>query len=407
MRSLRVLVVAVLVGSALWLVEGPAAGEADPAAGAVAGTRPGADRAERPARPALKQAVRGRAGVVFRGRAKPRSVVRLQARGSSYWTTVGKDRASRKGRFAIAIPYPERPRTYRVVSRGKVSTTRHVVPPATKASALKHTPPKPPAPSDACGVRPERAEGGYYACTFRDDFDADTLDRSRWMVQETAFSGMYGGSQGCYVDNDRTVRVESGRLLLTSTILPEPFLCRSPYGSWMTRAEVATVATRSRFVQTYGRFEARIKMPAEAGIAGSHSAFWLYPQDQAYGRWPASGEVDIAEWFSGLSTHVFPSVHYAGEDTALSSGYQCAMPTASTSFHTYAVEWTPRVMRFYYDGQLCYSHAWTPTGLNAPQPFDKPFYIVLTQVWGLGWNTRAAAMPDTSTLVVDWVKAWQ
>ncbi|MFB9768259.1 hypothetical protein ACFFOS_28045, partial [Nocardioides kongjuensis] len=180
----------------------------------------------------------------------------------SYWTTVGKDRASRKGAFRISVPYPDQPRTFRVVAGGKVSGTRKVVPVAT--SSLK---PKPPAPSDTCGVRPERAEGGYYACTFRDDFDGTALDRSKWMVQETRISGMYGGSQGCYVDNDRTVGVSSGLLRLTSTILPEQFLCRSPYGSWMTNAEVSTVATRSMFTQAYGRFEARIKMPAESGIA--------------------------------------------------------------------------------------------------------------------------------------------
>ncbi|GAA1540573.1 glycoside hydrolase family 16 protein [Nocardioides humi] len=387
MRSMRMLLLAALVVGGLCLVDGPAvAGEGN--------ARPGLER------PALKHAAKARA-VVFKGRAKPRSVVRLQARGPSYWKTVGKTRASKKGAFKIRVPYPETPSTYRVVSRGKVSQTRKVVPPVQPAT------PKPPAPSDACGVQPERAEGGYYSCTFRDDFDGTTLDRSRWMVQETSFSGMYGGSKGCYVDNDRTVRVDSGLLLLTSTILDEEFLCRSPYGSFTTNAEVSTVATRSQFVQTYGRFEARIKMPAEAGIPGSHSAFWLYPQDQAYGRWPGSGEVDIAEWFSGLPGNVYPSVHYAGENTALSSGYNCRMPTSSTEFHTYAVEWTPSIMRFYYDGQLCYSHSWTPTGLRAPQPFDQPFYIVLTQVWGLGWNTRTDAMPDTSTLVVDWVKAWQ
>ncbi|MBM0124996.1 glycoside hydrolase family 16 protein [Pimelobacter simplex] len=383
MRSLRMLLVAVLVATTIWLVDSPASADS--------------------ARPALEP-VTARAGqhVVFKGRAKPRQVVKLQARGPSYWTTVGKDRASRKGAFRIAVPYPDQPLTYRVLAGGKVSRTRKVDPAAT--SSLK---PKPPAPSDACGVRPERAGGGYYSCTFRDDFDGTALDRSKWMVQESSFSGMVGGSMGCYVDNDRTVGVSSGLLRLTSTIRPEQFLCKSPYGSWMTNAEVSTVATRSKFTQTYGRFEARLKMPAESGIPGSHSAFWLYPQDQAYGRWPASGEVDIAEWFSGLPANVYPSVHYAGENTALSSGYGCKMPTSSTAFHTYAVEWTPTVMRFYYDGALCYSHSWTPTGMSAPQPFDKPFYVVLTQVWGALWNTRTNAMADTSTLLVDYVKAWE
>jgi len=347
------------------------------------------------ARPRLERPAHRQSAVVFKGRAAPRAVVRLQARGPSSWRTVGKDRASRRGVFRIAVGSPDSPRAYRVVAQGRASQTRRVVPVA-----------EAPAPRDACGERPVRAEGGHYACTFRDDFDGTALDRSRWMVQETSFSGMLGGSMGCYVDNERTVRVDSGLLHLTSTILPEPFLCRSPYGSWMTDSEVSTVATRSRFTQTYGRFEARLRFPAESGIPGSHSAFWLYPQEHAYGRWPGSGEVDIAEWFSARPANVYPSVHYAGENVLQSSGYNCPMPTASTQFHTYAVEWTPSVMRFLYDGRLCFSHSWTPTGMSAPQPFDKPFYVVLTQVWGAAWNTRTDAMPARSTLTVDWVKAW-
>lgn len=392
MRLLRVLLsaalVAVLVATAVGLVDGPAvAGES---------RRPVLDRATSRA---------AHQSVVFKGRAKPRQVVRLQARGPSYWTTVGKDRASRKGVFRITVPYPDTPRTYRVVAGGKVSKTRRVVP-TPPAPGVPATP-KPPAPSDGCGVRPERAEGGYYACTFRDDFDGTTLDPAIWMAQETWFSGMTTASGSCYVDNDRTIAVASGHLRLTATVLDEPFVCRSPYGDFTTDTEASTVVTRSRFTQTYGRFEARLKMPAEAGTAGAHSAFWLYPQDQAYGRWPASGEIDVAEWFSARPANVYPSVHYAGENNMLSTGFSCAMPTSSTEFHDYAVEWTPSVMRFYYDGSLCFTHAWTPAGLVAPQPFDRPFYLVFTQIWGGGWNARAPGMPDTSTLVVDWVKAWQ
>jgi len=355
---------------------------------------------ERPERPVLTKPVARSSTVVFSGRTRARAVVRLQERRHGSWATVAQRRATKKGAFKIVVARPATARTYRVKAAGRVSQKRQVTPVVAPAA------PAAPAPVDTCGSRPKRAEGGYYACSFYDDFDGDALDRSKWMVQQTSFSGMYGGSKGCYVDNDRTVQVRGGLLRLTSTILPTEFLCRSPYGSFTTNAEVSTVATRSKFTQTYGRFEARLKLPAESGIPGSHSAFWLYPQDQAYGRWPGSGEVDIAEWFSGLPANVYPSVHYAGEDTRLSSGYNCKMPTASTAFHNYAVEWTPKVMRFYYDGRLCYSHSWKPTGMTGAQPFDKPFYMILTQVWGLAWNTRTAKMPDTSTLTVDWVKAW-
>jgi len=406
MGGFKAVLTAAVCASALCL---PTATEAvAPASASTGPSEPGAPAAT--PRPVLDARAARSPRVVFAGRTKARAVVRLQERRTSSWRTVAQRRATKTGRFRIVLTRPAKATTYRVKAAGRVGPQRQVAP---AAAAAPRTPAPTPAPqvtaqgpSDACGPRPKRAEGGYYACTFRDDFDGTALDRSRWMVQETSFSGMYGGSDGCYVDNDRTVRVDGGLLRLTSTILPEPFVCASPYGSFTTRAEVSTVATRSRFTQTYGRFEARLRFPAESGIAGSHAAFWLYPQEHTYGAWPHSGEIDVAEWFSGLPANVYPSVHYAGENTALSSGYNCAMPTASSAFHDYAVEWTPKVMRFYYDGRLCYTHAWTPSDRKAPQPFDQPFYLVLTQVWGMSWNSRSAAMPDTSTLLVDWVKAW-
>ncbi|MBM7518932.1 glycoside hydrolase family 16 protein [Nocardioides nitrophenolicus] len=392
MRAARMLLALAAALAGLWLTSGSAI--AEPAG-----------------QPAIERVTPRQETVVFKGRAKPRQVVRLQARGSSYWTTVGKTRASRKGAFRIAVPYPDQPRTYRVVAGGKVSRTRQVVPTATPSpttpTAAQPDPAKPPAPRDDCGARPERAEGGYYSCTFRDDFDGEALDPARWMAQETWFSGMTTGSGSCYVANDRTIQVRGGHLRLSSTVLPEPFVCKSPYGDFSTTTEASTVVSRSRFTQTYGRFEARLKMPDESGTPGSHSAFWLYPQDHTYGRWPGSGEIDVAEWFSARPANVYPSVHYAGENNMQSTGFSCPMPTSSTEFHDYAVEWTPQVMRFYYDGRLCFTHSWTPAGLVAPEPFDQPFYLVFTQIWGSGWNARAAGMPDTSTLVVDWVKAWQ
>jgi hypothetical protein len=350
-------------------------------------------------RPTLRAPSIGQVTVDFFGRANPLSVIRLQYRRRTSWATLTRGRASRRGRYEISLRAGARPGRYRVVSRGGVSRTRRITSKALRGTGT-------PIPDDGCGPRLRRADGSLWDCAFRDDFEGRDLDRSKWLVQQTAISGMYGGSDGCYVDNSRTVSVADGALHLTSTVLDDTFTCHSPFGDFPTNAEVATVATRSRFTQTYGRFEARMRFPAENNIAGSHSAFWLYPQEHTYGRWPASGEIDVAEWYSALPSNVFPSVHYAGEDKTRSSGYDCLMPTASTAFHDYAVEWSPTIMRFYYDGHMCFSHSWSPIGMTTPQPFDQPFYIVLTQVWGLGWNSRTEQSSDTSTLVVDWVKAW-
>jgi hypothetical protein len=64
------------------------------------------------------------------------------------------------------------------------------------------------------------------------------------------------------------------------------------------------------------------------------------------------------------------------------------------------------VIRFYIDGEECFSRAWTPTIPQArPQPFDHRFSMILNMgvsMNGLSWRTEFPA-----ELVVDYAKAWR
>src|SRR5690606_30179095 len=147
-------------------------------------------------------------------------------------------------------------------------------------------------------------------------------------------------------------------------------------------------------------FEFRAKFPFSQA-PGLHSALWLNPEEFTYGRWPHSGEIDVAEWFSGNAGKVYPSAHYQGENPLLSTGYHCNVPTANLFYHRYAVEWTPKEMRCLCDGRVCFTHSWTPDApLSAPGPFDRPFCRVLTQVFGGGWNAFTSATPRSGTMLV-------
>jgi beta-glucanase (GH16 family) len=211
----------------------------------------------------------------------------------------------------------------------------------------------------------------------------------------------------CYVNDPDNISVWGGQVHLTARTEAQPFVCHSPYGDFTTQRTVATIGGWGKFTQTYGRFEFRARFPA-VGASGVHSALWLYPQKHTYGAWPASGEIDVAEWFSADADNVYPSVHYSGEDPLRSTGYDCVVPDAGGGYHRYAVEWTPTQMRFLYDGRLCFTHAWTPAApLRAPQPFDQPFYLVLSHAFGAGWNAMVAGTPSTSTMDVDWVRVWK
>ena len=255
------------------------------------------------------------------------------------------------------------------------------------------------ATTDACGARIAKPEGGYWSCSFVDNFSGAKLDTAKWLPQVTALSG-FSMNRTCFLSG-RGYRVLDGTLRL-QTHRTSTFNCRNRGSDWSASAVGGAVSSYTKFDQTYGRFEARIKFPRYSA-RGLQGGFWMNPTERTYGPWPASGEIDVAEWYSALARHVFPSLHYTGRtahDTAA-----CLMGDRSR-FHTYSVTWSPSRMRFLYDGRLCFSRAWEPTDLEAPKPFDQPFTVALVAAIGAGDNAPSSDTPAWTTTKIDYVKVW-
>ncbi len=67
--------------------------------------------------------------------------------------------------------------------------------------------------------------------------------------------------------------------------------------------------TKGLFSQTYGRFEARIKIPKGQGM---WPAFWMLGSDIDTNPWPACGEIDIMENIGKEPAIVHGSIHGPG-----------------------------------------------------------------------------------------------
>ncbi len=255
--------------------------------------------------------------------------------------------------------------------------------------------------SDDCGTVIPKASGGSWTCSFVDQFNGTALDSAKWVVQDTSRTGFRMGNT-CFRNDGKQLRVRRGTLDLIVSKYATPFTCQSPAGDFQTQYSGADISTWGRFSQTYGRFEARIKFPSTTK-EGLHGGFWLNPQKQTYGAWPNSGEIDVAEWWSHGADHAYPSLHYPGR-TQADTGWDCVIGRADV-FHTYAVEWSPTVMTFIYDGKPCYTRSWTPDSpLSAPQPFDHAFYNSLS----FADNGRVdPAVSFPATMTVDYVKVWR
>ena len=297
------------------------------------------------------------------------------------------------------------PRTSRHPSLlGRVLTLAGVL----VSAALLAPPGAANATSPTCGTLTlHKANGSDWVCTFDDEFTGSTLDLSKWTVQQTATSGYTTGSPGthvCYMASPNNISVANGYLALTVRKESHLVTCGA-YSSWITGG---TVSTFAHFSQTYGRFEVRAKFP-DVTVAGLQETLWLWPVNSTrYGAQPASGEIDFAESYSQRSNLVVPYIHY------VSAGYDPNVMSSSctitlSAFHTYTLVWTTTTMTVSIDDKTCLVDTWQPAApLLAPQPFDQPFFLVLTQALGLNanaYNPYSTPMPDTT--YIDYARIWQ
>lgn len=297
--------------------------------------------------------------------------------------------------------------------RGSTGTTSTTPPPPTSTTTTSPTTTTTTTPAgnqSSCGGVGPLGVPGTWTCTFDDEFNGTSLDTNNWVVQQTANSEFTTGDindAACYVDSPNNVSVSGGTLNLTVRQEAAPFTCSDPSGNFTTDYTAGMVSSSGLFTQTDGVFEVSAKLPATT-VQGLQETFWLYPQNLTYGAWPASGEIDYAEFYSEFPNLDIPFIHYdeAASDPNVTAD-DCTIADPS-SFNTYGVEWTPSSITVLYNGNVCLVDHWDPASpLVAPQPFDQPFFLALTQALGVTTNQfEPGTTPLPATTSIDWVRVW-
>lgn len=257
--------------------------------------------------------------------------------------------------------------------------------------------PRAVAAAPSCGKRIAKPSGGRWKCAFADDFKGHRLARTKWRPMTTATTGFTMGGE-CDVDDPGHIRVGHGVLTLTVTKGPSKWC-----GWYPTPYQSGMVFTK--YAQAYGRFEARVKFPAGERFA---SGFWMWPKEMAYGK--QSGEIDIAEHFGAYPSSVTSHIHIIDGIGDRGTGGYCDVADPAGRFHKYTVEWLPTGFRFLYDGVPCETiSSWDPPSpLIVPQPFDQPFFMLLTLALGNKDSLIGEGGSDfPASMQVDYVRAWK
>jgi beta-glucanase (GH16 family) len=162
----------------------------------------------------------------------------------------------------------------------------------------------------------------------------------------------------------------------------------------------ASLITKGKAGWTYGKIEARIKLPTGQGM---WPAFWMLGQDRSKVGWPRCGEIDIMEHINNENI-LHGTLHWFNEKHVSSGG---KIPCDMSFYHNYSVEWNNEAIKWFLDGEK-YWEVTVLDSVNSTSEFHKPFYIILNLAIGGNWPKN----PDTSTqfpdtMFVDYVRVYQ
>ncbi|HEY4106805.1 MAG TPA: glycoside hydrolase family 16 protein [Polyangiaceae bacterium] len=245
---------------------------------------------------------------------------------------------------------------------------------------------------------------GTWQQVFFDDFTGPAGSAPDAMTWNEEVNGKPdNGEEEYYTNRPQNVALDgNGNLVVTA--LQEHYaysaglVSNQPYTS-------GRINTQGHLEPTYGRIEARIKLPKGKGM---WPAFWLLGNNIGDVGWPRCGEIDILELAGSEPNEIKGSMHgpdYSGT-AAFTESYSLDSGTFNDDFHVFALEWTADGVLWKVDENIY--HTRTKTGVESygyTWVFDHPFYVLLNLAVGGNFDGD----PDSSTqfpntMLVDYVK---
>lgn len=260
--------------------------------------------------------------------------------------------------------------------------------------------------------------GKLWTLSWSDEFNGNSIDPTKWTYDignwivdgsgNGVTSGWGNNEKEYYTDSSENAYVKAGKLVIEA----KKEQTTDAFGTYDYTS--AKLKTKGLFSQTYGRYEIRAKLPIGKGL---WPAIWMLPENDVYGGWAASGEIDIMEGWGSKPDTVGGTLHYGGlwpGNKYTGKSYVFPSTTTVNVFHEYALEWEPGKIRWYVDGMLYQTqNNWYTKDSNGekfsyPAPFDQDFFMILNLA--VGGNFDGDPTADTvfpSKMEVDYVRVYE
>jgi beta-glucanase (GH16 family) len=228
-----------------------------------------------------------------------------------------------------------------------------------------------------------------WGLVWSDEFNGTTIDATNWKF-ETGDGGWGNNELEYYTNRAENAMINKGNLLIIAR--KEAFS-----GSNYTSARMKTQGLEH---WTYGKIEARIKLPATQGV---WPAFWTLGESITTDSWPKCGEIDIMEHINKAPA-INGTIHWDNNGHAQFGGDTiCDV----LKYHVYGVEWSSKAIKWTLDGKK-YKEANIANGINGTSEFHQPFFVLLNMAVGGTWPGNpngTSVFPDT--MFVDYVRVYQ
>ncbi len=241
-----------------------------------------------------------------------------------------------------------------------------------------------------------------YTLIWADEFNAGTLDTDAWTVEAgdgcPSVCGWGNNELEYYTGRPSNLFFQDGKLIIEAQ--KETYNGRNYTSS--------KIVSRGKKFFKFGRIDMRAKLPVGKGI---WPAFWMMPQDNLYGGWPASGEIDIMEMVGHQAGTTHGTIHYGPGPASTSKTYSKTLASGNLNneFHVYSLEWKEDEIIWFLDN-VEFGRA-KKEDLNlggTTYPFNEDFFFIFNLAVGGNWP----GSPDASTyfpqwLIVDYIRVYQ
>ena len=245
----------------------------------------------------------------------------------------------------------------------------------------------------------------YNNLVWSDEFDGNgSVNSTKWFPQTQLPNGnsWYNGELQHYTNRQVNSNIINGVLNIIAK--------KETFTDQGKTKQYTSARLNSKFAFKYGRVEVRAKLPLGAG---TWPAIWMLGKNiiepggywaTTYGSasWPACGEIDIMEHWGTNQNYVQSAMHTpSSSGSTVNLGGQ-TIPTASTQFHIYSLEWSATSMIFSVDNVVHY--VYNPAVKNASTwPFDAEQYLLLN----VAIQSSIATNFVQSAMEVDYVRIFQ